>query len=321
MQGVAKPRPTAFTRSVHAFLGHCVYAAGLATCASGFMDMQSSDLAQGYAASLLDPAFVAAAGAAVSMSMGGNGTSVADMLGINTGTDDGTTSYRPHSYYSQLACAGTLLLALCGISTALTTTFLPWTKHAKTYADVLRGSGGGAANDGDGSAEVAGGPAGGQESTWRAGADDEEVGPAPFSSSAAAAAFGTGLSTAARLALQWTPRVLSATFIAVLIAWVSKVEGGFGLKNKVSIFGWHALCMGLFVAVFTNEAVLTFVAPLAPLGAHQGYLVTWHVAMHVLALTSFILGLVAIVSYKVIEKRRKHPLFYSSHGDAPFTSM
>ena len=65
------------------------------------------------------------------------------------------------------------------------------------------------------------------------------------------------------------------------------------------VFGWHALCMGLFVAVFTNEAVLSFVAPLAPLGAHKGYLITWHVAMHVLALAAFILGLVAIVSYKV----------------------
>ena len=62
----------------------------------------------------------------------------------------------------------------------------------------------------------------------------------------------------------WTlPRVISLTYLVVLLVWIVQVEGGFGF-DAASIFGWHALLMSFFVAMFTNEALLTYVAPLFP---------------------------------------------------------
>lgn len=62
----------------------------------------------------------------------------------------------------------------------------------------------------------------------------------------------------------WTlPRAISLTYLVVLLVWIVQVEGGFGF-DAASIFGWHALLMSFFVAMFTNEALLTYVAPLFP---------------------------------------------------------
>ena len=59
------------------------------------------------------------------------------------------------------------------------------------------------------------------------------------------------------------PRLLSLTYLVVLLVWIVQVQGGFGFDAD-SIFGWHALLMSFFVAMFTNEALLTYVAPLFP---------------------------------------------------------
>ena len=59
------------------------------------------------------------------------------------------------------------------------------------------------------------------------------------------------------------PRLISCIFLIVLIYWIKKVEGGFGYE-EVSVFGWHALFMSLFIVMCTNEAILTYTAPLLP---------------------------------------------------------
>jgi Eukaryotic cytochrome b561 len=89
---------------VHHFIGHCVFAMGLATCATGLQDMQSSDLAS----------------AAMSVSddeMGENMT-MAVVTNISMtmamATDDG---YTPGSLWSNLASSGTILLLALGVST------------------------------------------------------------------------------------------------------------------------------------------------------------------------------------------------------------
>lgn len=98
----------------------------------------------------------------------------------------------------------------------------------------------------------------------------------------------------------WTlPRLISAIFLVVMMIWVKKVEGGFGFE-EASVFGWHALCMSLFIVVFTNEAVLTYAAPFFPqLSNAPSMQKVFHSSMHILGLTSWILGLIAIIDYKL----------------------
>ena len=59
------------------------------------------------------------------------------------------------------------------------------------------------------------------------------------------------------------PRIISLIFLVVLLVWIVQVEGGFGF-DAASVFGWHALLMSFFVVMFTNEALLTYTAPLLP---------------------------------------------------------
>jgi hypothetical protein len=95
---------------VHHFLGHCMYGLGLATCATGFQDMQSSDLA--------------AADAAVYTVL--NGTLESE---YPNGHDDanGDTGYLPNSTLAQLSSAGAVLLVTLGIVTYAALRFLPKT--------------------------------------------------------------------------------------------------------------------------------------------------------------------------------------------------
>jgi len=58
-------------------------------------------------------------------------------------------------------------------------------------------------------------------------------------------------------------RTVSLIVLVLTLVWVVTVEGGFGYTPTTE-FGWHALCMTLFTAVFTNEALLTYKAPLLP---------------------------------------------------------
>jgi Ctr copper transporter family len=59
------------------------------------------------------------------------------------------------------------------------------------------------------------------------------------------------------------PRIISLILLIVTIVWVYQAEGTFGFQSS-SVFGWHALCMILFVGVFSNEALLTYTVPLFP---------------------------------------------------------
>lgn len=71
--------------------------------------------------------------------------------------------------------------------------------------------------------------------------------------------FGTWTKLSSWLA----PRIISLILLIVTIVWVYQAEGTFGFQST-SVFGWHALCMILFVAVFSNEALLTYTVPLFP---------------------------------------------------------
>jgi len=81
--------PSFFT--YHRYLGKCVYAVGLATCAMGFQDMQSSDLAGS-----TPP-----------------GTNMTDMMMMNMTM----AGYYPDSDLAQYASAGSLLLLISGLFT------------------------------------------------------------------------------------------------------------------------------------------------------------------------------------------------------------
>mmetsp|Transcript_15721 Transcript_15721/g.21595 ORF Transcript_15721/g.21595 Transcript_15721/m.21595 type:complete len:487 (+) Transcript_15721:50-1510(+) len=111
------------------------------------------------------------------------------------------------------------------------------------------------------------------------------------------------------------PRVFSLIYLVVLLVWIVETQGGFGFDAS-TVFGWHALLMSFFVTLFTNEAVLTYTAPLFPqLANHVKYLKSFHSLCHILSLTSLILGLVAIVSYKQLNPA-EFPFFtmYSPHS-------
>jgi Ctr copper transporter family len=59
------------------------------------------------------------------------------------------------------------------------------------------------------------------------------------------------------------PRLCSLVFLVILLVWIVEVEGSFGYVEE-SVFGWHALLMSFFIAMFTNEAILTYSVPLFP---------------------------------------------------------
>ena len=78
----------------HRFLGACVYVVGLATCALGFQNMQSSDLAGSV------PPYISTANFTQDQ---------IDQMG-----------YYPNSNLAQYACAAVMLLMIQGISTIFT---------------------------------------------------------------------------------------------------------------------------------------------------------------------------------------------------------
>ena len=71
------------------------------------------------------------------------------------------------------------------------------------------------------------------------------------------------ISSSVKSILWSLPRMISTILLVVVIVWVIQAEGAFGF-DSISVFGWHALCMTLFVGVFMNEAVLTYKVPLLP---------------------------------------------------------
>ena len=93
-------------KGVHHFMGHCLFALALATCATGFQDMQSSDLAASYA------------------SMGDMGSANATMA-MYQGGEVAEGGYSYNSVNSQLAAAAAVMLIALGVSTFAVIRFLP----------------------------------------------------------------------------------------------------------------------------------------------------------------------------------------------------
>ena len=92
--------------NIHHFIGRSVYIFGLVTCALGFQDMQSSDLASSTSSDSSDSSSMDTSG------IGGGG-------GINI-TTSGTImdldmdGYLYNSVFAQLASAGTIVLGMLG---------------------------------------------------------------------------------------------------------------------------------------------------------------------------------------------------------------
>jgi len=86
---------------IHVYLGKIIYVTGLATCALGLQDMQSSDLAS---STPLMPGPIDSYSMDQTVIVSGNST-------MNL------TGYFPDSLEAQCSCAGTILLFLLGIAT------------------------------------------------------------------------------------------------------------------------------------------------------------------------------------------------------------
>ena len=69
------------------------------------------------------------------------------------------------------------------------------------------------------------------------------------------------LSDRTKSVLWLLPRLISMILVIVVIVWVYQTQGAF---MATSVFGYHALFMTLFIAVFTNEALLSYAIPLLP---------------------------------------------------------
>jgi len=90
---------------IHRFLGKLIYGVGLAVCALGFQDMQSSDLASSTAPMAGD--------AMNDMPMGNDMPSM--MYTVN-GSLMNMTGYFPHSMYAQYASGASVILLFLGIA-------------------------------------------------------------------------------------------------------------------------------------------------------------------------------------------------------------
>jgi len=94
------------------------------------------------------------------------------------------------------------------------------------------------------------------------------------------------------------PRVLAAIFLIVLLVWIFQAEGGLG-TDEDTVFGVHALLMGLFVVVCVQESVLAYASPsFGMITRSRKILKYYHVICQLLGIALSIGGLVAIVYYK-----------------------
>jgi Ctr copper transporter family len=67
----------------------------------------------------------------------------------------------------------------------------------------------------------------------------------------------------ARTVLWLLPRTFSLILMIVTLVWIYRNQNGFGFE-PISVFGWHAISMVLFAAVFSNEGMLSYAVPLLP---------------------------------------------------------
>jgi len=120
-----------------------------------------------------------------------------------------------------------------------------------------------------------------------------------------------------------SPRVISFIFFVILFLWIYQAEGGIGF-TFLTVFGWHALLMSIFVVILTQEAILTF-SSVPLLGAytpqHPRFPVTFHLALHLLGITCAILGLVAIVQYKALSPQPEDFPFYTAYSPHSWVAM
>lgn len=137
--------------------------------------------------------------------------------------------------------------------------------------------------------------------------------------------------------IKWVmPRLLAVIFFIILFLWIYQAEGGIG-SNETNLFGLHALLMAFFIVVFTQEAVLTFSAPLLvtftsnrkalmyiflflidfKLTNFHSILRYFHISCHVIGICCAVGGLVGIVYYKSLSAQPIiYPFFtlYSPHS-------
>ena len=114
--------------TLHVVLGHCVFALGLAACATGFVDRQSSDLGVADAVYQLAPASMATDDPAVAAILRSDGRTDDFVYAGRPGNPslvDGVVAYKPHSASAQLACVAALLLLALGAATNAALRFLP----------------------------------------------------------------------------------------------------------------------------------------------------------------------------------------------------
>lgn len=102
----------------HHFIGHCMFAVGLATCATGLQDMQSSDLAS----------------STVTTDDMSSMSGMTIMTGMTMGNaTQAMAGYGPFSTDAQLASAGSVMLFVMGACTFAALKFLP---NAQSYLKI-----------------------------------------------------------------------------------------------------------------------------------------------------------------------------------------
>jgi hypothetical protein len=108
--------------------------------------------------------------------------------------------------------------------------------------------------------------------------------------------------------IKWVmPRLLAIIFFIILFLWIYQAEGGIG-SSENNLFGLHALLMAFFIVVFTQEALLTFSAPLlVTFTSNRKALMYFHISCHVVGICCAVGGLVGIVYYKSLSA---HPIIY-----------
>jgi len=114
--------------TMHVVLGHLVFALGLAACATGFTDRQSSDLGVADAVYQLAPASLNTDDPAVKTVLRSDGRTDDFVYAGRPGNPylvDGVAAYKPHSGSAQLACVAALLLFALGVATNAALRFLP----------------------------------------------------------------------------------------------------------------------------------------------------------------------------------------------------
>jgi len=114
--------------------------------------------------------------------------------------------------------------------------------------------------------------------------------------------------------LLWsTTQAFAVIFLIVLIAWIFTAEGGLGFDES-SVFGWHALCMGIFVAFFTQGSVLWYTSPIRYFSFFDDKNKGIHVALHSFGAIIAMLGIVSIVYYKSLSPQPIVFPFYSVYS-------